>query len=85
MSGSIQTPGLMILGAGKWREAVKDHHIDRQFVLDDLDIPPDAFRRVVRKAEDVVGIDDDPGPFPRQVSLQPLGVSGEQESSPTVP
>ena len=50
----------MVLGAGQRRQIEEFQQIDRQLALDDVDVVEDRFHRVVRKAEDVAGIGDDP-------------------------
>ena len=60
---------LMVLGARQRRQAEEFQDIDRQFLLDDLDVARDRFRRVGREAENVAGIGDDAMAPPRQQHL----------------
>ena len=46
----------MVLGARQRRQAEELEQVERQFALDDLDVPHDALGRVGGKAEDVAGI-----------------------------
>ena len=66
MSGSIHTPfspqHLVVLGAGQRRQAEELEDVERQLLLDDLDVVADRLRRVGREAEDVAGIGDDAAP-----------------------
>ena len=84
---------LVVLRARQRREAEEFQDIDRQFLLDDLDVARDRFRRVGREAEDIAGISNDAMAPPRSsISrysqilfcrfLVPISDSGLMFSSP---
>ena len=64
---------LVVLGAGQRREEEELQEVDRQLLLDHLDVAADALRRVVREAEDVARIGDDADVLPRQQHLAVFG------------
>ena len=64
---------LVVLGARQRREIEKFEQIDRQLLLDHLDIVGDQLLGVVRKAQDVAGISDDVGLLPGQQHLAVFG------------
>ena len=71
---STLAPGdLVILGAGQRREHAETEQVDRQLALDDLDIAPDRFRRVGRKAKNIPRIGEDALLAPRQQHLAVFG------------
>ena len=64
---------LMVLGAGQGREDEELEHVERQLVLDDLEILLDGFRRIVREAQNVTGEGHDADALPFQQHLPVLG------------
>ena len=75
MSGSIGTPLheqlLVVLRARQRRQEEELQDVDRQLLLDDLDVARDRLRRVGREAEDIAGLGHDLGLLP---GLQHLAV-----------
>ena len=63
----------MILGARQRREEEELEHVERHFLLDDLDVAPRRFRRVVGEAEDVAGIGPDTDRLPGQQHVAVFG------------
>ena len=59
----------MVLGARQRRQAEEFQDIDRQFLLDDLDVARDRFRRIGREAENVARVGDDAMAPPLQQHL----------------
>ena len=64
---------LVILGARQRREEEEFQHVERHFLLDDLDVAPRRFRRVVGKAEDVARIGPDADRFPSEQHVAVFG------------
>ena len=50
---------LVVLRARQWRQAEELQDVDRQLLLDDLDVVGDLLRRVVGETQDVTGVRDD--------------------------
>jgi hypothetical protein len=64
---------LVILGARQRRQEEELEHVEWHLLLDDLDVAPRRFRRVVGEAENVAGIGPDAGRFPGQQHVAILG------------
>ena len=60
---------LVILRSRQRRQEEELEQIDRQLALDHLDVVHHRFKRVVREADDIAGIGDDPRRLPRQQHL----------------
>ena len=65
--------GLMILRPRQRCQAEEFHHVDRQLALDDADVAPDRFRRVIREAQDVTRIGDGAHSLPGEQQLAVFG------------
>ncbi len=63
----------MVLGTRQRRQAEELQHIDRQLALDDRDVAPDRFRRIVGEAEDVARIGDGADRLPGEQQLAVFG------------
>ena len=63
----------MVFGARQRREVEKPDDVDRQFLLDDLDVLADRFRRVGGEAENIAGIGDDADVLPGQQHVAVFG------------
>src|SRR5215831_4202471 len=63
----------VVLRARQRRETEKLQQVDRQFPFYDFDVALDRCGGVVREAEDVAGIGDDPGRFPGKQHLAVFG------------
>ena len=64
---------LVVLGAGQGRQDEELQHVERQFLLDDLQVLLDRFRRVVREAENVAREGHDADALPFEQHLPVLG------------
>src|SRR5262249_15531719 len=56
----------MILRARQWRQEEKFEYVERHFLLDDFNVAPRRFRRVIGKAQYVAGIGPDANGLPSQ-------------------
>ena len=64
---------LVILRARQRRQAEELHHVDRQLALDDGNVAPDGFGRVVWEPEDVARVGDRTHGLPGEQELAILG------------
>ena len=63
----------MILRAGQRRKNKELHYVDWELVLNDRDVTPDRFGRVMWKTKDVSDIDNDAPSLPPEKQLPVLG------------
>ena len=64
---------LVVFGAGQRREDEPLDDVERQFALDDLDVPPDRFRRIGGEPENVSRIGENALRLPGQQHLAVFG------------
>src|SRR6516164_5490710 len=63
----------MVLRTGQGREKEKLQHVDRQFFLDDLDVPDDRRGGIVWEAHDVAAKSCNLGPLPGEHHFAVVG------------